>query len=332
MKAIRVDAFGPPAEVVRYLEAPEPEPPGEGEVLVSIEAAPINPSDLLILSGIYGALPRLPTFPGKEGVGKIIGVGPGVTQVKSGERVLLPLGVGTWRQRVVVRAEEVIPAPADADPAKLAMGIINPLTAHALLHEFVKLGRGEWVVQNAANSALGRWIIHLAREAGFKTVNVVRRESACDQVLALGANVVLVDGAELGKRIVAATRGAQIRLVLDAVAGSATSRLAGCLDHGGTIVSYGMLSGEPCMLSPNDLIFRDIHLDGFWLLSWLRQQPADRTRSLVAKMLGYIASGAVEVSVEERYGLDRIKDAVAHAQRAGRGGKVVLLPNAEPAS
>ncbi len=328
MKAIRVDAFGPPAEVVRYLEAPEPELPGEGEVLVSIEAAPINPSDLLILEGVYGALPRLPTFPGKEGVGIVLRAGPGVTQVKEGERVLLPLGAGTWRQRVTVRAEEVIPTLADADPAKLSMGIINPLTAHALLHEFVKLNRGEWVVQNAASSAIGRWIIHLAKEAGLKTVNVVRRDAACDPLLELGANVVLVDGAELGKRILAATRGAQIRLVLDAVAGSATTRLAACLDHGGTIVNYGMLSGEPCMLSPNDLIFRDIHLDGFWLISWLRQQPADKTRALVSKMLGYIASGAVDVAVEACYGLDQIKDAVAHAQRSGREGKIVLLPNA----
>ncbi|UQA62179.1 zinc-dependent alcohol dehydrogenase family protein [Polyangium aurulentum] len=332
MKAIRVDAFGPPAEVVRYLEAPEPESPRQGEVLVSVEAAPINPSDLLILSGIYGALPRLPTFPGKEGVGRVESVGSDVTQVKRGDRVMLPLGAGTWRQRVTVRADEVIPAPADADPAKLSMGIINPLTAHALLHEFVKLGRGEWVVQNAASSSIGRWIIHLAKEAGLKTVNVVRHESACDPLLALGANVVLVDGAELGKRIMAATRGAQIKLVLDAVAGSATTRIAACLDHGGTVVSYGMLSGEPIMLSPNDLIFRDIHLDGFWLLSHLRSQPADKTRALVTKMLGLIASGAVDVAVEASYGLDRIRDAVAHAQRPGRNGKIVLLPNAEPTS
>jgi NADPH:quinone reductase-like Zn-dependent oxidoreductase len=327
MKAIRVDAFGPPAEVVRFLEVPEPEPPREGEAVVSVEATPINPSDLLVLSGLYGALPRLPTIPGKEGVGRVLEVGPNGTGFEKGARVLLPLGCGAWRERLKVRVEDLIPAPEAPPAAKLAMATLNPLCAWSLLDAIVKLEPGDWIVQNAAGSALGRWIIALAKERGVKTVNVVRRAGEIDVLRALGGNVVLVDGAELGKRIMAATRGAQIRLGLDAVAGSATTRLASCLGRGGTIVSFGMLSGEPGHIATNDLMFRDIKLRGFWLSSHLATLPKDETRKITERMLELVATNAVDVPVEATYGLERIKDAVAHAQREGRSGKILLTPS-----
>jgi len=326
MKAIRVDAFGPPAEVVRYLEVPEPEKPREGEITVSVEATPINPSDLLILSGIYGALPRLPTVPGKEGVGRVIDMGPGVHGVERGMRVLLPIGAGSWRERVKVLAEDVIPAPEDVPAEKLSMATLNPLAAHFLLTRLVTLGAGDFLVQNAANSALGRWIVTLAKERGIKTVNVVRRAAQVASLRALGADVVLVDGPELGKRITAATRGASIKLGLDAVASGATTRIAGCLGRGGTVVSYGMLSGQPGHIATNDLVFRDIHLRGFWLASHLAAVPKDELRNLWKRLAGLVASGSVDVPVEATYTLDRIKDAVTHAEREGRSGKIVLLP------
>ncbi|MRG92854.1 zinc-dependent alcohol dehydrogenase family protein [Polyangium spumosum] len=327
MKAIRVDAFGPPAEVVRYLEVPEPEPPRAGEITVSVEAAPINPSDLLILSGLYGALPRLPTIPGKEGVGRVIDVGPGATGVERGMRVLLPMGAGAWRQRVKVLAEDVIPAPEDVPAEKLSMATLNPLAAHFLLTALVTLNPGDFLVQNAANSAIGRWIVTLAKERGIKTVNVVRRASQCAPLRALGADVVLVDGAELGKRITAATRGASIQLGLDAVASGATTRIAGCLGRGGTVVSFGMLSGQPGHIATNDLVFRDIHLRGFWLSSHLATIEKEELRVLWRRLASLVASRAVDVPVEATYTLDRIKDAVTHAEREGRSGKIVLTPN-----
>ncbi len=326
MKAIRVDAFGPPAEVVRYLEVPEPESPREGEIKVSVEATPINPSDLLILSGLYGALPRLPTVPGKEGVGRVLEVGPGVRGLERGTRVLLPIGAGAWRERMKVMAEDVIEAPEDVPAEKLSMATLNPLAAHFLLTALVKLEPGDFVVQNAASSAIGRWIVTLAKELGIKTVNVVRRASLCEPLRALGANVVLVDGAELGKRITAATRGASIRLGLDAVAGGATTRIASCVGRGGTVVSYGMLSGEPGHIATNDLVFRDIHLRGFWLASHLTTITKDEVRALRTRMASLVASSAVDVPVEATYTLDRIKDAVTHAEREGRNGKIVLVP------
>jgi len=341
MKAIRVDAFGPPAEVVRYLEVPEPEPVREGEVLVSVEATPIHPSDLRILSGMHGALPRLPTIPGKEGVGRVLSIGPAVQGIEIGDRVLLPLGAGAWRERIKVAAKDVIPVPLNKSDKSdesdestgsqsalaLSMARVNPLAAHALLFDMVKLERGDWVVHNAASSSLGHWIIHFAKEAGIQVASVARREASCDSLLERGARVVVVDGAELGKRITAATRGAQIRLGIDAVAGSATARIAACVDDGGSVINCGMLSGEPCQIAPNDLIFRRVELRGFWLLSHLSRADDAKTRARVDTALSKITSGAVQIGVEATYTLDQIKEAVTHAQRGALDGKIVLLPN-----
>jgi len=324
MKAIRVDAFGPPAEVVRFLEVPEPDKPREGEVRVEIEAAPINPSDLLILSGLYGALPRLPTIPGKEGVGRVIDVGPGTMGLSPGDRVLLPLGAGTWRERVKVLADEVMRAPEGVEATKLSMASLNPLAAHYLLEAIVKLEPGDWIVQNAASSAIARWIIKLAKMRGLKTVNIVRRAALCAEIRKLGGDVALVDGAELGKRIMAATRGGFIKLALDAVAGSATTRIASSLGRGGTVVMYGMASGEPGHVATNDLVFRDIHLQGFWLSSHLATLPKASVREVWAKMIERVSAGDIDVPIEGTYTLDRIKDAVAHAERSGRAGKIIL--------
>lgn len=325
MKAIRVDGFGPPSEVVRYLDVPEPEPPHAGEVLVEMVAAPINPSDLLILHGVYGALPKLPTIPGKEGVGRVIALGPGVEGLALGKRVLLPLNAGTWRERLKVAANEVVPAPEDAPIEQLAMATLNPLAAFFVLETIAKLEPGEWIVQNAANSAFGRWIIEHAKARGVKTVNVVRRAAQCAPLRKLGADVALADGPELGKRVTAATRGAKIRLALDAVAGEATTRMTSCIDHGGTVVCLGTMSGDAGCVATNDLVFRDIHVRGFWFASMRAQLQKPRLDEVQAHVLDLIAQGTVTIPVEASYTLDRIKEAVVHAERGGRSGKILLV-------
>lgn len=325
MKAIRVDGFGSPAEVVRYLDVPEPEPPRAGEVLVEMVAAPINPSDLLILHGVYGALPSLPTIPGKEGVGRVLSVGPEVTRFAPGQRVILPLNAGTWRERLKVVANQVVAAPDDAPIEQLAMATLNPLAAFFVLATIEKLEPGDWVVQNAANSAFGRWIIEHAKVRGIRTVNVVRRAAQCAPLRKVGADVALADGPELGKRVKAATRGAQIRLALDAVGGGATTRMTSCIDHGGTVVCLGTMGGDAGYVGTNDLVFRDIHVRGFWFASMRAQLPQEWLDEITTRALGMISSGTVTIPVEATYPLERIKEAVEHAEREGRSGKILLV-------
>lgn len=327
MKAIRVDGFGPPAEVVRYLDVPEPVPPRDGEVLVEMVATPINPSDLLILHGVYGALPNLPTVPGKEGVGRVLAVGPDVANFVVGQRVLLPLNAGTWRERLTVAAHQIVAASDDAPIEQLAMATLNPLAAYFVLHTIQKLEAGEWIVQNAANSAFGRWVIEHAKARGIRTVNVVRRAAQCAPLRKLGADVALADGPELGKRVKAAMRGAPVRLALDAVGGGATTRMTSCVDHGGTVVCLGTMGGDAGYVGTNDLVFRDIHVRGFWFASSRAQLPQEWLTEVTTQVLDTISKGAVTIPVEATYPLSRIKEAVEHAEREGRHGKILLVGN-----
>jgi trans-2-enoyl-CoA reductase len=329
-KAVRFSRTGNPVDVVEFVDM-ETAPVGDHDALIDVEAAAINPSHLLTLAGNYGVQPELPAVPGAEGIGIIGAVGPKVTNVKVGDRVMIPPYTGTWRQQVVVRADDIsVTFPADGDAIQFAMIMANPPTAWLLLKSVIELKPGDWVVQNAGNSAVGQYVMQLARIYGLKTVNVVRRPGLEDFVASAGGDICAVDGPDLGERVKAATDGAPIKLAIDAVAGDATQHLADCLADGGTIANYGLLSQQPCQLRPDDIIFREITLTGVWLTLWLRKYSTPEERHAVySELAGYIGEGRMYAAVEATYPLSKIKDAVAHAARGERNGKVVLLPNSE---
>ena len=324
MLATQVSSFGRPDAVIELIEQPDPGEPEPGEVIVDTELFPINPADLLNLEGKYGATqPQLPMVPGAEGVGRIAKAGAGVGHVKQGDRVLLP-GPGTWRARIKAPGTAVFALPEGVDPRQLAMLRVNPPTAWLMLHDFVAPKPGQWVIQNAANSGVGHCLIRLAREAGAKTVNVVRRAELSDELRAIGADVVLTDGPDLDARVRAAIGGGALPLAIDAVGGSATQRLARCVDDGGTVVNYGALSGEACMLAVRETIFRDISLRGFWLRRWFMQTPPEKIAALYRDLAARLGDGRLTVEVDTVYSVRRIKEALAHAARGGRKGKILV--------
>ena len=303
--------------------------PAAGQALVAVLAAPINPSDVLTLTGEYGILPPLPAVGGNEGVGRVVELGPDTQGPAVGQTVLLPAGIGTWASHVLAPVAKLVPLPNGADPQQLAMLTVNPPTASLLLGNFVDLKPGDWVVQNAANSGVGSYLVQLARLRGLKTVNIVRRESAVAGVEALGADVVLVDGEDLAARVKAVTHGASIKLGVDSVGGSATLRLAACLGEGGIVVNYGALSGDACKVSPRELVFRDITLKGFWLARWFRITPAAQQHALLAELAGLIAAGKLKAPIQATYDLTQIKQAVAAAAAGERQGKIMIVPRHE---
>lgn len=326
MKAVRYDRFGPPSEVATCAEVADPGPPAADEVVIEIEASPINPVDLLTIEGRYAVRPPLPATPGSEGVGRIRAVGEAVRDLAPGDRVL-HLGRDNWVQRVRTKAAQAIKMPPGADVRQLAMAKINPATALLMLRNYRVLAPGEWVIQDAANSGVGLCLIRLAQAAGLRSVNVVRRAGLAERLAALGADVVLVDGPDLAERVRAATQGAPIRLAIDAVAGDICIRLADCLSNDGVVVNYGLLSGEPCQLRADQTVFRGITLTGFWLARYLGSAPAAEIRALYDEILPKVADGSLAVPVEACYGLEEIGAALAHAARGGRDGKVLLAPN-----
>lgn len=328
MKQARYARRGPAPQDVIEAVAFTPPPLAEGQVLVEVLAAPINPSDVLTLTGDYGTLPPLPTVGGNEGVGRVADVGAGVEGLQPGQTVLLPAGSGTWSTHLVANADALVPLPGDADPLQLAMLTVNPPTARLLLSEFVDLEPGDWVLQNVANSAVGGYLAQLAKARGVRTVNVVRRESAKAAVEEAGGDVVLVDGDDLAERVRAATEGAKLMLGIDAVGGAATDRIAQALAPGATVVNYGMMGGEPCTISPASLIFRGITLRGFWLSRWYRTVDRATRDALFGELVQLVAAGRLSARVQATYGIDRIKEAVAAAAAGEREGKILVTPNA----
>src|SRR5208282_4872000 len=318
MRAVQLTAYGDPLEGLKYVDIPEPAAPGPNQVLIGVEFSPLNPSDLLLAKGIYGVRPALPSVIGNEGVGRVIALGAGVENVKVGDRVLAPLSSFTWRERMIIPASGLFALPPAADPQQLSMLAINPPTAALLLGEYVDLKPGEWVVQNAANSAVGRWVIAFAKARGLKTVNIVRRPELLAELKAIGGDVVVVDSPDVSKEIKEAVSQVELRLALDGVSGPATGVLASTLSPHGTLVSYAAMSEAPMSISPLDVIFKPITIRGFWLG---HPDLTAKSAPATAQAAEMIASGRVHIPVAATYALSSIKEAVAHALR---GGKIVL--------
>ncbi|GHO82578.1 zinc-dependent alcohol dehydrogenase family protein [Dictyobacter formicarum] len=320
MHALQIAIFGNPSEVVELVELPDPDAPGVGEVLVAIEYAPINTSVLLTISGRYGVRPPLPIGVGNEGVGRILSVGEKVDHLQIGDRVLIPTTAPSWRERLVLLAKDLFALPPEADPQQLSMLRINPPTASLLLSEYVALSPGDWVLQNAGNSGVGRWVITFARERGLKTVSVIRRQELIDDLIAAGGDVVLVDGADVASRVAEATGHATISLALDGVAGAAMQSLSSCLSPGGTLVVYGFMSEQPGQVNPADLIFRRVTIRGFWLASpAVRGSPKELEAIKTGARL--IAEDKLHLPIAAVYPLSAAKEAITRAQS---GGKVLF--------
>jgi NADPH:quinone reductase-like Zn-dependent oxidoreductase len=319
MRAAQLVAFGDPIKGLECGNIPEPGKPAKDEALVGVEFSPVNPNDLMVAQGIYKFRPPLPSVIGNEGAGIVLEVGADVRNIKKGDRVLLPLSSLTWRERMVVPAAEIFALPETIDLQQLAMLGINPPTAALITSDFVDLKPGEWIIQNAANSGVGRWVLAFAKERGFKTVNIVRRPELINELKELGADVVVLDSSsELSKEIKERTAGKDIRLGLEGVGGAATGAIAAQLGLHGTLVVYAAMSETASSINPLDLIFKSLTVIGFWMG---HPQYREKIPGAVKEATAMLASGKVKIPVASVYPLAEIKDAVAHAKR---GGKVLL--------
>ena len=328
-KYIEFSRVGDPAEVLEVKDD-VPQALQSGEIRVDVLASPIHPSNLLQISGNYGTAAKLPSTPGSEGIGRVTEVSSDVPSISVGDLVLLTVG-GTWRDEIVAPAKAFIPLPGleVEDPRlieQLSMTVINPLTAHLMLSNFVELNEGDWIVQSAANSAVGGYLVQLAKARGIKTVNVVRREGLAEDLMAKGATVVLIDGPDLAERIAVATEKQPVVLAVDAVGGETFSRLATSLAKEGTLVTYGVMSGQPATFNPALSIFNDLTIRGFWLSRWFETSSLQEKQAALGKVIPRIASGQLKANIDSRYSVSEIKQAVTRAGERGRNGKVLIVP------
>jgi len=314
---------GNPADVLHVESQPWPTP-SAGEVIVKMRAAPINPADLNQIEGKYPVRAQLPATPGFEGAGIVAEVDRDVTNVAVGALVILPHNIGTWRDAVAVKADELVVVPAGIKPVHAAMLKINPMTAWRLLHDYVDLARGDWLIQNAANSAAGRAVIQIAHELGYKTVNVVRRSELISELRAEDGDVVLVDSENLRHEVKDAIGGLPISLGLNAVGGESALRLANCLAPESTLVTYGAMSLQPLKIPNGLLIFKDVRFRGIWINKWYdNATPAQRMEAF-QHLFEMAQRGLLQTKVEKAYPLSEAKTAVAHAARGQRSGKIIF--------
>jgi NADPH:quinone reductase-like Zn-dependent oxidoreductase len=317
MKAVQIKSYGDPLEVLEVVDVTEPKAPGANEALLGIEIATLNKHDLLFIGNALGGGPALPTIVGNEGFGRVLAVGGGVENVTVGDRVLAPPLSQTWREKMIVPASGLFPLP-DGDPYQLSMLSGNPPTAALILSEYAQLKPGDWVVQNSANSGVGRSLIAIAKVRGLRTINFVRRQELSKELKGAGGDIVLVDEPGAAEKALRLVGDSSVRLAVDGIGGVATTTLVQVLSPGGVLVSYTAASGEPMSVNALQLIFKQLRIEGFFLGYF------DHERKVLPAMreaAPLVASGALHVPVAAIYPLSRIREAVTHLLR---GGKILL--------
>ena len=319
MRAVELRSYGSPTSGFAVVDLPEPEAPGEGDVLVGMVYAPLNLNDILVLQGVFPVHPELPSPVGNEGVGRVLAIGPGVTGLSVGDVVVLPLYSLTWRERLVVPASGVVAVPEIADLQQLAMLRINAVTAALLLSEYVDLKPGDWILQNAGNSAVARSVTAIAKSRGLRTINLVRRPDVIGDVIAAGADASFVDNEDALQQISVVVGERGIRVALDGVGGSAVGRLAAALGANGTIVSYAVLGGDlASSVSILDIIFKNLTYRGFYLD---KPEYEAAVPAIIAEAADLVASEKLHVPVAAVYAIDDVGQAIEHVQK---GGKALL--------
>jgi NADPH:quinone reductase len=325
MRALVQHQFGDPAEVLAVEEVELPEP-GPGQVRLKVVLSPIHNHDLWTVRGDYGYKPELPARAGTEALSVVDALGEGVTGVEVGQRVVTASVFGVWSEYVIAPAAALIPVP-DAVADEAAAQIISmPLSAASLL-EYLDVSEGDWIVQNAANGAVGRLVAQFAASRGVRVLGLVRRAAGVDELAAVGIHdVVGTDAENWRDRVAEITGGASIRAGVDSVGGAAAGDVTSLLGENGTLVVFGAMASPTMEIPSGDVIFRQLTVRGFWGSKVsAAMDPAHRVE-LIREIITLVAQGKLDLPVSQIFPLEQIADASRLNFEPGRVGKVMLRP------
>ena len=323
MKSILFEQTGKPSDILKTTDLPLPEP-GPNEVRVRVIASPINPSDIMFVQNLYGIRPQLPSGAGFEGMGFVDALGEGV-QMQTGVRVSFT-SVGTWAEYAIAHQRSLIPVPDAMSDEVAAQLFVNPFTAYAMVQD-ANVPEGGWLMLTAAGSAFGKMVIQLCAMRGIKTIGTVRRNDLNDELKTLGLTEIINTETEtMSVRVKEITDGKGVACVLDAVGGHTATEALTCLSKGGTMLIYGLMSLQDPSLNAGLLIFRELTVKGFWLTDWMRRVDSQTRQDVAKNVINLLASGKIQLPVEASYSLDQIVEAVEHADRPGRWGKILVKP------
>lgn len=325
MRGVMHETFGDPAEVLQAGDAPYPAP-GKGELLVRTILSPIHNHDIWTVWGQYGYKPELPVIGGSEAVGVVEAVGGGADESLVGKRIAASGIRGAWAETFTVRADTAVPLPDAIPDEQAAQLVAMPFSAIALL-EMLGVEKGDWIVQSAANGAVGKVLAVLARARGVETLNLVRRKEAAAELEEIGiGNVVSTaeDGWKDKAKAILGKAGA--RAAVDSVGGTLGADLADLLGQEGLLVTFGTATGAPLELNSGTIIFKQLTVKGFWASKVGASMPAEKRVRLIGELVGLAAKGELPLPAGGTYGFADIGDAIKAAQTPGRGGKILLKP------
>ncbi|MBL9117425.1 MAG: 2-enoyl thioester reductase domain-containing protein [Verrucomicrobiaceae bacterium] len=314
---------GDPQQVVEIGER-ELAPLKPNEVRMKTHFAPINPADLNFIQGNYGRPSHPPAIPGHESAGIVIETGAEVSSLQAGDAVIPLVGAGCWAEHLTAEAQFFAKLPEGTDLAQASMLRVNPVTAWHFLHHFVALEPGDWVLQNAANSGVGRSVIQVAKKLGLRTLNLVRRPELIPELKALGADEMLIDddNAITAARIILG--GKEAKLAGNAVGSDSAIRLMEMLSPEGTLVTYGAMSKRSMKVPNKFLIFKNLILRGLWITRWLEHATPDEWFDVLHPLAEMTHRGSLKTAVDHVYPLERHQEALSRASSDSRGGKVLL--------
>lgn len=322
--ALIYNDFGPPDEVLGQEERALPALTANA-ARIRLLAAVIQPSDLGMIGGSYGKLKSLPAVAGREGVAEVVELGANVTGVKVGDWVRFPEEQGVWQSEWVVPAKDLWVVPNDLPVEMAAMSFINPPTAWRLIRD-ANLQEGDWILQNAANSAVGQFVIQMAAILGFKTLNVVRNPEMIKPLENLGADIVVMEDSGYEKKVDELTTNGGIRLALNSVGGMSAIRQIRALGFGGRQVTFGAMTSEEVRFPTRQLIFNKVELGGFWLDLWYRQNSRERGQIMLDRLYALMREGKLKAPVAAKFPLSQWRAALRENSKS-RLGKVLLVPD-----
>ncbi|KAJ8948437.1 hypothetical protein NQ318_007960 [Aromia moschata] len=303
--------YGDPVKVV-HKENEEIPNPKENEVLVKMLAAPVNPADVNTIEGKYPSKPPLPAVPGNEGVGKIIKVGPGVIELSEGDHIVpLTNNLGTWRTHLILSRDNILKVPKKLGLVEAATLTVNPCTAYRML--------------------VVRMSFRFAVRGGVRSVNVVRARPDLAELKAflveLGANQVLTEEEVRTTDIFKSGKLEKPNLALNCVGGKSALEIMRHLQHGGTMVTYGGMSREPVTVPTSALIFKDIHVRGFWMTRWSKENSDTVDRmEMFEELISLMTSNDLQGPKSQMVDFDNYKEALINTMTAkGMAGTKFIL-------
>lgn len=325
MRSVSYDRFGEPETVLGMATVDCPEPK-EGQILIRVIMSPIHNHDLWTIKGQYGVKPDLPAIAGSEAVGIVEATGQGVDPALQGRRVAAAGLQGSWAEYALADASSAIPVPDEMPDEAAAQLIAMPFSAITLL-EFLNVEKGDWVIQTAANGAVGKIMTVLAEARGVRLVNLVRRKAAAEDLAQLGITEVIctddADWVDQARKIIG-DKGA--KAAIDSVGGDIVPGLIDLLGDDGLMVTFGTATNAPLQMPGSQLIFKHLTVKGFWGAKVMAATKPEDAQRMFGELIGLVMNGKLKLPSGGEFGLDQPADAIKAATTPGRDGKVMLKP------